>query len=352
MKLEEDKDIKLPAHCLAMDLDEDGGLLVSCYDGSVSIVDPNSGDTAQLANHDNITSGANWCAAASRLITADYDGTLHWIDPVARKIERSYRAHGFWSWQSARSRDGKLLASCTGQYLVGGYKYEPAAEREPSVKVLDAVEGETLQEFEHVPPVQCVAFSHDGRHVAAGNLMGEVRIWNLSSGKEIARIETPSFTGWGIIKGHYYTGGVFALHFAPGDSSIYLAGMGSTRDPAAGNGKQLWEQWSWQNGTTDKLASARDGEIGQGLMETLAFHPSGGHFVMAGRLFKGAWNVAIFDAKSGARLTHLNTKFRISKALWSADGAKLYLAGGVSQGKSAGEFESKKWGRLKLFAVS
>jgi hypothetical protein len=121
-----------------------------------------------------------------------------------------------------------------------------------------------------------------------------------------------SLTGWGVIKGHYYTGGVFALQFAPDDSSLYLAGMGTTRDPAAGNGKQLWEQWAWQDGTVEKLAAARDGEIGQ-----------------------------------------VNAKMRASKALWSADGTQLFVAGGGSQGKTVKELdEGKPWGRVKVFKLA
>ncbi|MFT4551103.1 MAG: dipeptidyl aminopeptidase/acylaminoacyl peptidase [Verrucomicrobiales bacterium] len=353
MKLEDTKTINLPAHCLTMDQSETGELFVACYDGSIHRIDPATGATTELAKLPNIASGVNWCAAAGRLVAADYDGTLHWIDPAAKAIERSYKAHGFWSWQSARSADGKLLASATGQYRVGGYKYEPAGEREPSVKVLDAKSGDTLHEFEHVPPVQSVAFSPDGSHLAAGNLMGEVRIWELETGKEAARIETPSFTGWGIIKGHYYTGGVFALQFAPDGESVYLAGMGTTRDPAAGNGAQLWEQWSWRNGKIEKLAAARGDEIGQGLMETLAFRPGGEHFTMAGRLFKGNWNIAVFDAAEGGRLAQANTNMRVSKALWSTDGKLLFLAGGGSQPKSMKDYdEGKPWGKLKILEVS
>ena len=36
------------------------------------------------------------------------------------------KAHDFWSWQLALSPDGSRVASVTGQYLAGGWKYEPA----------------------------------------------------------------------------------------------------------------------------------------------------------------------------------------------------------------------------------
>ena len=55
---------------------------------------------------------------------------------------RKVQAHKFWSWQMAVSPDEALVASVTGQYLAGGYKYEPAAEQEPSIRVYDAQTGE------------------------------------------------------------------------------------------------------------------------------------------------------------------------------------------------------------------
>lgn len=39
-------------------------------------------------------------------------------------------------------------------------------------------------------------------------------------GKKEGAIKTPDFTSWGIIKGHSYTGDVFALHFAPAHLSL------------------------------------------------------------------------------------------------------------------------------------
>jgi hypothetical protein len=107
----------------------------------------------------------------------------------------------------------------------------------------------------------------------------------LTSGKQIANFITPSFTGWGNHQGPLLHGGVHALHFAANDDELYLAGMGTTTDPAAGNGKQLWQRFNWREGK--KLSETADGDMGRGLMETLAFHP-GNYFVMGG---DGEWHV-------------------------------------------------------------
>ena len=62
------------------------------------------------------------------------------------------------------------------------------------------------------------------------------------------------------------------------------------------------------------------GDSGQGLMETLAVHPSGGHFVMGGRLRGGDWNVALFDLETGNRIAALKTGYRVTEACYNADG--------------------------------
>ena len=351
-QLSKKKEITLPSHVLDLTLGPDDNLYAACLDGGIYEVATGLkllGDAYhELARHDNYASGLNYSASQNTLISASYDGDLKWIDPKEGKETRSLKAHNFWSWQSRISPDGTLIATTTGQYLCGGYKYEPAPETEPSVKVFDIATGELRHSFPHTPPVQSVAFSNNGKLLAAGNLMGEVILWDLSQdGQEIARIKTPDFTGWGIIKGHYYTGGIFALHFAPDDQSLYLAGMGSTTDPAAGNGKQLWQKFTWHDGPKKENA-ATDSEIGEGLMETLAFHPSGNFFLMAGRIFKGDWNAALFDNQSGSRLHHQNVGFRISASTFTPDGKTLYLAGGVNQDNPAQE---KKWGRIVIYEV-
>ncbi len=343
------KEIKLPTAVLAMDITADSKhAYASCLDGGVFAVDLDGGKREKLGEHSSYASGAALVGNSPLLISAGYDGVLQWHDTTERKTVRKVPAHQFWSWQSASSRDGRHIASVTGQYLCGGYKYEPLPEREPSVRVFDAESGKLLHSFTHVPPVQSLAFSRDGRHLAAGNLMGEVRVWELNSGQQVAGFTTPNFTGWGIIKGHYYTGGIYALHFAAGDDELYLAGMGSTTDPAAGNGKQLWQRYNWREGK--KLSEAADGDSGRGLMETLAFHPDAKLFAMGGRLENGKWSLAIFDTDSGALVHSIDTKSRVTKALFSRDGTKLFLSEALGQGKPK-DGAVPDFGRITVYAV-
>jgi WD40 repeat protein len=341
------REAQLPSAVLGLAISADGQTFyAACMDGGVYVTSASKKE--RIGRHQSYASSVHLLGGQNILISGGYDGTLQWHDLQKRETVRTVKAHRFWSWQTDVSPDGQLVASVTGQYLCGAYKYEPATEQEPSVKIFNAKTGELLHSLSHTPPVQSVAFSPDNRLLAAGNLMGTIRVWDVSGGKQVAEWTTPSFTGWGIIKGHYYTGGIFALTFSPDSNELYAAGMGSTRDPAAGNGLQLWQRFSWRDGK--KLSEARESEIGRGLMETLAFNGDGSMFVMAGRLFNGKWNTALFDSATGGLLHALDTKMRTTRATFLADSKHLVLAGTTDQGKKK-EGKYPECGRIKTYTI-
>ena len=328
MKLAKIKDLKLPTGVLGLAV-ADKQLFAACMDGAVYAVDPNKGGpTAFPEKHGSFASGVVLLRGDKTLVSAGYDGQLFWHDMATKKRVRKVKAHSFWSWKLAASPDGKRLATVTGQYLAGGEKYEPAAASEPTVKVFDAQSGDLVRSFNHGPPVQSVAFSPDGKHLAAANMMGEIGVWDLDAGKRVALISTPDFTSWGIIKSPYYCGGVYDLEFAPDGHSLLACGMGPMTDPMAGNGRMTWQRWDWRANPPKKLSQNADG--GTGLMETLAFAPDGRSFIMAGRQAQGTWTTALFAA-DGKLLASLDTKSRVTRAAFAADGKTLYLAAAVGQ---------------------
>jgi len=331
-KVEKVKEISLPSAVLALAATPDGGtVFAACQDGGVFRVETGEGKTELLGRHDSYASGVARLPDGRTIISAGYDGVLQWHDLAERRTTRKIQAHAFWSWDLDLSREGSLIASVTGRYEAGGYKYEPAPEQEPSVKVFDVKTGELRRQFSHVPPVQAVAMAPDGRHVAAGNLMGEIRVWEIPTGKLVSQWTTPDLTSWGIIKSHHYLGGVFDLTFNPDGDELYACGMGPMRDPMAGNGVQRWQRFAWRDGR--KLDETHEGESGQGLMEALAFHPSQKVFAMGGRLFQGQWNLALFETSTGRNLHALDAKHRITDALFTSDGAHLILAKAKGQEK-------------------
>jgi len=354
MKLTLDLDAKLPSGALGLAIVPDGSAaFAACADGAVYFVDLETGEADPFAEkHSAFASGCVLLPDGQTLISGGFDGMLLWHDVESGRCLRRVAGHKFWNWQLALSPDGKRLATTTGQYLPGGWKYEPAPETEPSVKVFDTSTGNRLSAFSHTPPVMSCAFSPDGQHLAAGNLMGEVRVWDLQAkpdSKPLAQWTSTDFTSWGTIKSHHYCGGIYGLAFAPDGKSLLCCGMGPMTDPMAGNGKMTWQRWDWQKGA--KLDQIREGQQGSGLMETVTWHPDGKHFIMAGRQAQGTWNAAVFAASDGELVHSLDTKKRITQTRFTSDGKWLILTGATGQGQpKSGKWPP--WGRLQVYRVA
>lgn len=353
MKFIRVSDHKLPTGVLGLAITADGAhSFAACADGLVYEVDLTTGKAEPFATkHESFASGCVVLPDERTVISAGYDGFLHWHDRESRECWRRVKAHQFWNWQLALSPDGRWLATTTGQYLPGGWKYEPAPAVEPAVKIFDTATGDLLASYDHTPPVMSCAFSRDGRYLAAGNILGEVRVWDFESGvggKPVAQWTSPDFTSWGTVKTHHYCGGIYALAFAADDQALLCCGMGPMGDPMAGNGKMTWQRWNWREG--HRLDQIKDGQHGNGLMESLAWHPGGEHFVMAGRQAQGTWNLALFAAKDGSLVYSLDTKKRITHARFTADGQTLIVCGATAQ-------EPRKngvwgpWGRVQVYRV-
>jgi len=352
MKLTRTKQHELPTGVLGLASTPDGAqVFAACMDGTVHAVEMASGKKEKFdAVHTSYASGCALLPDGKTLITAGYDGRLIWHDVATRKAIREVKAHEFWSWQMALSPDGRYVASVTGQYLPGGWKYEPAAETEPGVRVYDTASGALVASYSHTPPVLSCAFSPDSRHLAAGNMMGEVRVWDVQAkdGKPVAQWSTPDFTSWGTTKSHHYSGGIYGLAFSPDGNAVVACGMGPMGDPMAGNGKMTWQRWDWRSGR--KIDQIKDGQHGSGLMEALAWHPDGKHFLMAGRQAQGTWNAALFSAADGTLISSMDTKSRLTRARFTADGKGMVASVITGAGKvKPGHWEPM--GRVQLYSV-
>lgn len=326
-------------------------ILLSCMDGGVYKFNFEDEALTKVAQHLSYASGVVEVSDRT-IVSAGYDGVIKWTEVLDNPGSQDVQAHSFWSWQLKLSKDKSLIASASGQYLCGGYKYEPAPEKEPSIRVYDSKTRELKHSFSLTPPVLSLAFDPNGKFLSAANLMGDIKIWNLQDGKLHASWNTPDFTSWGIIKSHHYIGGIFDQSFSPDGEKLVVCGMGPMRDPMAGNGKQTWHMYDvlHSSESPEKTLEVKDNQRGRGLMEALTFHPSGKFFVMAGRLAQGQWNIGIFDSISGELLHSINNKWRVTSLGFDDDGNHLIVGGARSQdGKKDGKW--RDFGALEVYTI-
>lgn len=352
MKLTLAHDYKLPTGALGLAFTADSShAFATCMDHMLYSVDLANGETHTFKEpHGSYASGCVLLPDERTIISGGYDGMLLWHDVESRECWRRVQAHQFWNWQLALSPDGERLATVTGQYAPAGWKYEPAPEREHSVKVFDTTTGDLLASYTHTPPVMSCAFSPDGQYLAAGNILGEVRVWNVvgDDSKPVAQFTSPDFTSWGTTKSHHYSGGIYGLAFSPDGKVLLCCGMGPMGDPMAGNGAMTWQRWNWQKG--ERIDQIKEGQHGGGLMESVDWHPSGSHFLMAGRQAQGNWNFALFSAADGNLVHSVDSKKRVTHARFTADGKSVIVSGAQGQGtRKQGAWEP--WGRVQVYRV-
>lgn len=183
------------------------------YDATIRLWNAATGKELLRIKDGGVVRDLAWSADGKLLLTAsDGDGVRFW-DTATGKLVRHFPNRQGGTFRLALNRDGKTLATGESDRATDD-KYQLLCLR-------DAVTGKELHRF-RVERAYNVVFTPDGRTVALGGEQKNIRLWEVSTGKEL-----PALAG--------HKSGTYAVAFSP--TGKLLASGGTFGDSAT----YLWE---------------------------------------------------------------------------------------------------------------
>jgi WD40 repeat protein len=195
-----------------------------------------------------------------KLLSSDYNGKVNvWTaDAAAPQVERVIDAHDGWVRAIVVSPDGRQFATCGNDNLV---------------KLWNAADFALVRTFDgHACHVYNVAFHPTERMLVSGDLRGNIKQWDLQTGREMRAMDAsvifrydPTFRA-----DH---GGVRGMSFNADGSLLACAGVTNVSNAFAGVGNPAVVLFNWQTGQRSQLLRVQPAF--QGTAWGVVFHPDG-----------------------------------------------------------------------------
>jgi WD40 repeat protein len=268
----------------------------------------------ELYAHGSYVTGV--ALAGQTLVSGGYDGKLIWWDTQAAKVVRDSVAHDKWVRKVIPSPDGKLVASVADDM---------------ACKLWDAATGKLVRELRghqsktpqgYGSMLYAVAFSADGRHLATGDKVGHVIVWDVESGKQLATCEAPVMYTWDPVQRLHSIGGIRSVAFSPDGKQLAVGGTGKIGNIDHLEAKARIEVFDWQTG---KQVALFPGDKHQGIVNRLAWAADGSWLLGAGGAGEGF--LVFLDGKTHKPLRQEKLPMHVHDFALSPDNSTITSVG-------------------------
>jgi WD40 repeat protein len=268
----------------------------------------------EMGRHESYVTGL--ALAGKSLVSGGYDGRLIWWDTETRSEIRSLKGHEKWIRGVAATPDGSTVASVADDMVCrlwgaadGTLKHE--------------LRGHAEKTPHHFPSMlYACAVSPDGLHVATGDKVGHVVVWEIATGTERARLDAPMMYTWDPTARRHSIGGIRSLAFSPDGSKLAVGGMGPVGNIDHLEGKARVEVFDWLKG---ERTHEFPGDTFKGLVEHLAFHPGGDWLLAAGGSNDGF--LMFFDLANKKALSQEKMPMHVHSVALNEEADTVYAAG-------------------------
>lgn len=257
------------------------------------------------------------------LAVGRYDGSLAYfpIDaktgvPKTKPPRTSTAAHRGWIRDLCTFDDGRRLASVGDDMFVR--IWEPTKDK--PVAEFKGHADETPQGY--LSMLYCVAATPDGKHLASGDRVGRVILWDAEKQQESGRFDAPTFYTFDGEKRDRSIGGIRRLAFSPDGKLLALAGIGTVTNIDGFVGPCRIEIWDWQKRKRVMLLE----DDHKAVLNDLLWTTDGKRIVAAGGGDAGGilavW--AVDDPKAKQKVKHNG---HIQRLAWLEADRRLVAAG-------------------------
>ncbi|MFT5526250.1 MAG: WD40 repeat protein [Pirellulaceae bacterium] len=235
-------------------------IAAGAQDLDIQLWDLKDGKKRTLKGHDSWVRSFEFSSDGTRMYSACWGGAVKAWDLTQAEptVIYSIQAHrGVARWVRV-SPDGELLATCGNDLLVRTWK---------------ASDGTAVQEFAgHKRHVYAVEFHPEGNQIVSQDLLGNLKTWNLATGKEERTVEAAMMTGYDK-KFAADMGGSRDMSFRGDGTQWASAGITKLTNGFAGVQDPIIVIFDWKTGQIQQELSGTANF--KGIAWGVRFHPDG-----------------------------------------------------------------------------